>query len=365
MTKAIFAATVLLFLGIFQLTSAQQPYAGVVQSIDIQDYQGKKFTFTALTKYKSSNQMIGFAAYYDDQGRFLANHLGDGPAPMEGREWQMLTLSGKINKKAAKLLVGVLCQGKGAFSLDDMTLSIKGQPNDSLLLVNGNLEQHEVGVSAFISLNKDNSISITPSPLKKDNHILKLITNEESTAIGSNKNAGKRVNANGVALYYETYGKGDPLLLLHGADMSIASFNRIIPILAKHYKVIALDTRGHGQSSEDGKKLTYELYAEDVNAFLDELGLEAVNVLGWSDGGNTGLILAMNHPDKVKSLAAMAAVLYNDKSSVDPQVNKILSKQIKALENGALTDREAFSLRVKKSLLTEPNISPSSLSKIT
>ena len=89
-------------------------------------------------------------------------------------------------------------------------------------------------------------------------------------------------------LYYETYGNGPPLLLLHGALESISSYSAIIPILAKKFKVIALDTRGHGKSTVDSTKLSYELYADDVFKFLDKLGLDSVNVLGWS--GHTRLI---------------------------------------------------------------------------
>ncbi|QDH78904.1 alpha/beta hydrolase [Echinicola soli] len=257
-----------------------------------------------------------------------------------------------------------MCQGKGEYYLDNLQLTIKGKEN-APTLVNGTFEDLDSGLSAFMSLNKEDSVALAKEQNQENNHILRLIVNGGSTAIGSNNKVGKQVEANGVNLYYETYGEGEPLLLLHGADMSIASFSSIIPILAKHYKIIALDTRGHGQSTEDGKKLTYELYAEDVNAFLDDLGLKAVNVLGWSDGGNTALILAMDYPDKVNCLAAMSAVLYNDNTAVDTKINKTLKKQIKELESRTQNEREEFSLRVKKSLRSEPNISPSSLSKVS
>ncbi|AWW31127.1 hypothetical protein DN752_13875 [Echinicola strongylocentroti] len=364
MKKNVFIGLTLIFLGLLNNAMAQAKYSGFVQSIDIRDYQGKKFTFSTLTKYESSNQMIGFAACYDDQGRFLENHLGDEPAPMDDNAWRALTLSGKIHKKGIKLLIGVLCQDAGEYYLDNLQLTIKGDKNDAPILVNGTFEDLDSGLSAFMCLSKEDSTALVKEPNHENNHILKLTVNGESTAIGRNNKVGKQVKVNGINLYYETYGEGEPLLLLHGADMSIGSFSSIIPTLAKHYKVIALDTRGHGKSTEDGRKLTYELYAEDVNAFLDKLGIEAVNVLGWSDGGNTGLVLAMNYPDKVSRLATMAAILYNDKTSVDTKINKLLEKQIEDLESRTLNEREEFSLRVKKSLQSEPNISPAALSKI-
>jgi len=97
---------------------------------------------------------------------------------------------------------------------------------------------------------------------------------------------------------------------------------------------------------------------------LDKLGLDSVNVLGWSDGGNTGLILAMNHPKYVRKLAIMGANLYNNKSSVPDWVNDTLRSQIQVLEQSQRDSRDEFELRVKKVLLTEPNIDPLSLGKI-
>ena len=165
-------------------------------------------------------------------------------------------------------------------------------------------------------------------------------------------------------LYYETYGNGPPLLLVHGALESISSYSAIILILAKKFKVIALDTRGHGKSTVDSTKLSYELYADDVFKFLDKLGLDSVNVLGWSDGGNTGLIVAMNHPKYVRRLAVMGANLYNKESSVPGWVNDTLRSQINLLEQSARDSRDEFELRVRKTLLTEPNIDPLYLSRI-
>lgn len=124
---------------------------------------------------------------------------------------------------------------------------------------------------------------------------------------------------------------------------AIQTFASQIPALSKHYKVIAVDTRGHGKSTADTTKLTYELYADDTYKLLNELKLDSVNVLGWSDGGNTGLILAMQHPEKVKKLAIMGANLYNDNTAVQEWVNDTLRQQIKRLEQtGSLRRYHAF-----------------------
>ncbi|GHN00925.1 alpha/beta hydrolase [Cytophagales bacterium WSM2-2] len=175
--------------------------------------------------------------------------------------------------------------------------------------------------------------------------------------------AGKFVKANGINFYYETFGKGDTVLLLHGNSESLKSFSKQIPELSKQFFVIAMDSRGQGNSSDDGKKITYELMAEDVNAFLNKLQMKNVNILGWSDGGNTGLILAMKHPDKVRKLATMGANLYNDKTSVDEKTNK----QLKGLREELTKQKVASSdirVRMTDLLLNEPKINPDDLKAI-
>jgi pimeloyl-ACP methyl ester carboxylesterase len=123
-------------------------------------------------------------------------------------------------------------------------------------------------------------------------------------------------------VYYETYGSGEPLLLLHGNGQSIADFRAQIPALARHFQVIAVDTRAQGKSTSNGKELTYDLFAEDTNALLEALHLPAAHVVGWSDGGNTGLSLALHHPDKVKRLVTMGANLYADTTAITPATLK-------------------------------------------
>jgi pimeloyl-ACP methyl ester carboxylesterase len=163
-------------------------------------------------------------------------------------------------------------------------------------------------------------------------------------------------------MYYETYGSGEPLLLLHGNSVSIKSFKYQIPALAKKYKVIALDSRGQGKSSEDGTKFTYELFAADTRAFLDQLQLDSLNIVGWSDGGNIGLIMAMKYPGKVKSLVTMGANLYNNKSSVRADVNKFIKKEYAKLSDTCRAD--IFRKRMYDLLLYEPNIEAKELAAI-
>lgn len=131
-------------------------------------------------------------------------------------------------------------------------------------------------------------------------------------AYGSNPAAGNTFVFHGARFYYEIYGEAKPLLLIHGNGESIGSFKEQIGDFARHHRVIAMDSRGQGKSELGTTTLTYEQMAEDTNALLEHLGLRQVQVLGWSDGGIIGLLLAIRHPDKVGMLAVMGANLQPD-----------------------------------------------------
>lgn len=124
---------------------------------------------------------------------------------------------------------------------------------------------------------------------------------------GSNTQVGKYANVNDIKVYYETYGAGEPLLLLHGLGASIESFSYQIPELSEHFKVIAVDSRAQGKSTDSDQEITYALMASDMSALIDTLNLGSVHVVGWSDGANVGLELAVAHPHKVKKLVALGA----------------------------------------------------------
>jgi pimeloyl-ACP methyl ester carboxylesterase len=123
---------------------------------------------------------------------------------------------------------------------------------------------------------------------------------------------GSRVEVNGMQMYYEVSGEGDPLVVLHGAYMNIPSMGEIIPLLAKSHKVYALELQGHGRTTDIDRPITYPNLADDVAAFMDKVGLQKADVFGYSMGAAAGLQLAIRHPEKVDQLAA-ASVAYDAK----------------------------------------------------
>ena len=121
---------------------------------------------------------------------------------------------------------------------------------------------------------------------------------------------GNRVKVNGMQMYYEVSGSGDPLIVLHGAYMNIPEMGAIIPRLAKTHKVYALEFQGHGRTTDIARPITYPNLADDVAAFMDAVGIPKADVFGYSMGAAAALQLAIRHPAKVNKLVA-ASVAYD------------------------------------------------------
>jgi pimeloyl-ACP methyl ester carboxylesterase len=110
------------------------------------------------------------------------------------------------------------------------------------------------------------------------------------------------VTANGIRIHYKEYGSGDPLILLHGGTANLDSWEGQIPTLSQHFKVIALDSRGHGLSNNPSGEFSYRLLADDTAAFIQALNLSKPLILGYSDGGQIALELGIHYPDAPRAL---------------------------------------------------------------
>lgn len=165
---------------------------------------------------------------------------------------------------------------------------------------------------------------------------------------GANAAVGKTFEHDGVKLYYEVYGKGEPLLVIHGNGSNIGEMAAQIDFFRKKYQVIAMDSRDHGKSADSKEPISYEKMTDDLAALLDHLKVGPVKVLGWSDGGIESLLLALRHPAKVKMIASMAANLVPD--GAHPAAIELIQGMLK---DPKVSAREA---KVTKMMLTEPQI---------
>lgn len=187
----------------------------------------------------------------------------------------------------------------------------------------------------------------------------------KSTVYGRNEKVGKYYDINGFKMYCEVYGKGEPLLLIHGNGGSINNFVKQIPYFSKKYQVIVADSRSQGKSTDKGSALTYEMMADDYAALLTKLNVEAANVIGWSDGGINGLLLAIRHPDKVKKLIVTGANLRPDHTAVEDDVLSIVDNPYQMLKRKTdKTEEDKTVYKLLKLLVEQPNIPVADLRKI-
>lgn len=123
---------------------------------------------------------------------------------------------------------------------------------------------------------------------------------------------GEFLQINGISLYYEVHGKGEPLLLLHGGGGLAENFNPMLPELSKHFSVITPDTRAQGRSTDTDLPLSYRQMVEDMVALLDSLGIDSAYVGGFSDGSAIAIHMAIYHPERVRALLLTPVDLFSE-----------------------------------------------------
>lgn len=175
---------------------------------------------------------------------------------------------------------------------------------------------------------------------------------------GNNSSAGKYIPVRGIRYYMETYGKGKPLVLLHGNGGSIASMASIIPYFSERYRIIAIDSRAHGKSIDTQDSLSFEMIADDVSAILDKMQIAKADFIGWSDGGIVALEMAMRHPQQVKKIVATGANITPDSGAFAKGVwmnDKHYYDSVKYIPRITLSEKNAWKLFLLD--WQQPNIS--------
>jgi pimeloyl-ACP methyl ester carboxylesterase len=175
---------------------------------------------------------------------------------------------------------------------------------------------------------------------------------------------------NGITIRYAIWGDGSPLLLLHGGLGNMEYFGGQVGELAKQYRVIAMDSRGHGRSTRNADPYSYALMAKDVIALMDYLKIDKASIVGWSDGGIIGLDIAMNYPDRLDRLFAFGANTNVAGLKPDIDKNPTFAKYIeiagKDYERLSKTPKEYndFVTQISQMWATQPDYKPEQLAKI-
>lgn len=126
-------------------------------------------------------------------------------------------------------------------------------------------------------------------------------------ALSSQAAKDEYIQLNDISMYVAQYGKGEPIIFLHGGMGSANSWADQVPVFAKNYRVITPDSRGQGRTSDSTAPLSYHLMAEDIIRLMDKLSLSSAYIVGWSDGGNIAIDIAIHHPERVKKIVAYGA----------------------------------------------------------
>jgi pimeloyl-ACP methyl ester carboxylesterase len=136
---------------------------------------------------------------------------------------------------------------------------------------------------------------------------------------GSN---GKYAEVNGLKMYYEIHGSGQPLVLLHGAFGFAEGWASFLPTLTKTHQVIAVELQGHGHTNDLDRPLTFEQMADDTAALLKQLKIKDADFFGYSMGGTVALGIAIRHPELVRKLAIYGSCAGTAKDTYDPEIYK-------------------------------------------
>lgn len=178
------------------------------------------------------------------------------------------------------------------------------------------------------------------------------------------------VKANGVELYYVQKGSGPNLILLHGGLGSSNQWAKQFDAFAEHFTVYAFDSRAHGRSTRDERPLGIHLMAEDIVDAMDVLGLASASILGFSDGGNIGLDIALNHPEKLEKLITYGANFSPEGANPEAGTAPLLGEYVGAMaaEYASISKTEesfeAFSAEVFNMWGTQPNFTTAQLRSI-
>ena len=167
-----------------------------------------------------------------------------------------------------------------------------------------------------------------------------------------------------IKLHYIEQGAGQPLILLHGNGEDSSYFKHQIRAFSEKYRVIAIDTRGHGQSPRGEKPFTIKQFAEDLKDFMDEKGIKKATLLGFSDGGNIALEFALKHPERIEKLILNGANLFP--KGVKPRYQWPIEMGYRIAKWFANKDEKAKkNAEMLALMVNEPHIEPSELAHLT
>ena len=161
-----------------------------------------------------------------------------------------------------------------------------------------------------------------------------------------------------IQLHYTEHGSGEPLILLHGNGEESTYFEHQIAFFQDRYRVIAVDSRGHGSTPRGTAPLTLNQFANDLQTFMDEHNIDSAHILGFSDGANVAMLFALAHPTRVKSLILNGGNLFPE--GLTEQTRREIDEEF---EQAVATNDES-QLELLRLMIDEPHIDPAQLGEL-
>lgn len=320
MRHIISPAFILFLILIVSGSVAQDRWGSYAREIPTKGYEGRKFRLQAdikaIVEDDSASARL-WARVDKATGTAYFNNMWN--RPVRNNQWQTYTIDGKIDSAATRIYFGALTELNGKFYYDNIKLSVETAPGKWETIYSTDFEKDLTGWNPGTGFGSSGVNVLYKTSLQTDAVAKSKVLLMEGTTIpnfGNNKKAGKFADVNGIKLYYEVYGDGPPLVVLHGNGGSSGSAGSHMPALIKKYKVIAIDSRAQGKSGDTDKPLTYDQMAADVNELLNQLNIDSAFIWGQSDGAILCLVMAIDYPKKVKRVVAFAPNTVPDSSAV-------------------------------------------------
>ena len=361
--SSLLVAMIIICIALVQDINAQDTWASWARSIPVSQYEGHRFKMQGQIRTEleddSASAMI-WARVDRKKGRGFFDNMGN--RPVRNKEWKTYNIEGTIDSGATNLTFGVLTILNGKFYYDNFKVELEKMPGKWETIYSTGFDKDMQGWDKGINItgyeggkNPLVKASVQKDPLSNSNVL--LVEGTDIANYGFNKKAGKFADVNGIKLYYEVYGDGPPLVVLHGNGGSVASAATHYGDLIKKYKVIAIDSRAQGRSGDTDQPLTYDQMASDVNVLLDQLHIDSAFIWGQSDGAILCLQLAMDYPKKVKRVVAYAP-------NIQPDSFAIQGWAVNWVNNTIKTSTDKKEVKLFTMMRDYPNIPYSKLNTI-
>ncbi|MES2331737.1 MAG: alpha/beta hydrolase [Bacteroidota bacterium] len=355
--------TVVLFITLsfpIHKANAQNDWVHYSRALSTKGYEGLRFRLTAMIKTEPADDSASAHLWVrvdKEKGMGFFDNMTN--RPVRTKDWKRYAIEGKLDTGAYQLVFGAICRYNGKFYYDDVKLDVetsKGEWKNIFTesFENGNDTLGQGSQRWQLAANKNYTANIVADDNKTK---VLMIEGKNVPNYGINNKVGKFADVNGIKLYYEIYGEGAPLVVLHGNGGSIKSASSFYPDLIKQYKVIAVDSRAQGRSTSTNEALTYDMMAGDVNALLEQLHIDSVFIWGQSDGAILALLLAKDYPKKVKRALAYAPNIQPDSLALFPWA-------ITAMQKIVAEGRDPKEKTLNNLMLDYPNIPYTELVKI-